>query len=230
MVLVSVIIIAPYILEEDFKKCKDNFNILMYIINQILKRKIVNQILLLMINQILKRKIVKRKILKRKIVKQILKRKTVKRKIMPILVRKKINPILVRKKMILKSAILMRKKNDIKKYNKPSKTLNSIEKIIKRFMCEKFMDEKYYVKTDKDKIVFYLICKPIKGFKMKHMIEISKDVITLAIEKETKTMNEVITICIIANQIKLDIAQTENQNKNDISISYLMMKSYLVFQ
>ena len=35
--------------------------------------------------------------------------------------------------MILKSAILMRKKNDIKKYNKPSKTLNSIEKIIKRF-------------------------------------------------------------------------------------------------
>ena len=132
--------------------------------------------------------------------------------------------------MILKSAILMRKKNDIKKYNKLSKTLNSIEKIIKRFMCEKFMDEKYYVKTDKDKIVFYLICKPIKGFKMKHMIEISKDVITLAIEKETKTMNEVITICIIANQIKLDIAQTENQNKNDISISYLMMKSYLVFQ
>ena len=78
-----------YILEEDLKKCKDNFNILMYIINQILKRKIVNQILL-MINQILKRKIVKRKILKRKIVKQILKRKTVKRKIMPILVRKKI--------------------------------------------------------------------------------------------------------------------------------------------
>ena len=65
---------------------------------------------------------------------------------------------------------------------------------------------------------------------MKHMIEISKDVITLAVEKETKTMNEVITICIIDNQIKLDIAQTENKNKNNISISYLMMKSYLIFQ
>ena len=136
----------------------------------------------------------------------------------------------MRKKIILKSAILVRKKDDIKKYNKPSKTLNSIEKIIKCFMCEKFMDEKYYVKTDKDKIVFYLIRKPIKGFKMKHMIEISKDVITLAVEKETKTMNEVITICIIDNQIKLDIAQTENKNKNNISISYLMMKSYLIFQ
>ena len=93
----------------------------------------------------------------------------------------------MRKKIILKSAILVRKKDDIKKYNKPSKTLNSIEKIIKCFMCKKFMDEKYYVKTDKDKIVFYLIRKPIKGFKMKHMIEISKDVITLAIEKEIKT-------------------------------------------
>ena len=57
--------------------------------------------------------------------------------------------------MILKRAILVRKKDDIKKYNEPSKTLNSIEKIIKRFMCEKFMDEKYYVKTDKDKILLF---------------------------------------------------------------------------
>ena len=61
------------------------------------------------------------------------------------------------------------------------------------------MNEKYYVKVDKDKVVFYLISKPIKGFKMKDMIEI-----------ETKTMNEFITICIIDNQIKLNIAQTKN--------------------
>ena len=47
-----------------------------------------------------------------------------------------------------------KKDDNIKKYNKPSKSLDSIEKIIKRFMCEKFMDEKYYVKTGKDKIVF----------------------------------------------------------------------------
>ena len=80
------------------------------------------------------------------------------------------------------------------------------------------MNEKYYVKVDKDKIVFYLIRKPMKGFKMKHMIEISKDMIILATEKETKTMNDVITICIIDSQIKLSIAQTENQNKMNISI------------
>ena len=72
------------------------------------------------------------------------------------------------------------------------------------------MNEKYYVKVDKDKVVFYLISKPIKDFKMKDMIEISKDMIILAIEKETKTMNEFITICIIDNQIKLNIAQTKN--------------------
>ena len=53
---------------------------------------------------------------------------------------------------------------------------------------------------------------------MKHMIEISREMITLVIEKETRTMNEVITICIIDNQIKLNIAQTENQNKMNISI------------
>ena len=80
------------------------------------------------------------------------------------------------------------------------------------------MNEKYYVKVDKDKIVFYLISEPTKGFKVKHMIEISKDVIILAIEKETKTMNAVITICIIDNQIKLNIAQTEIPNKMNISI------------
>ena len=80
------------------------------------------------------------------------------------------------------------------------------------------MNEKYYVKVDKDKVVFYLIRKPMKGFKMKHMIEILKDMIILATEKETKTMNDVITICIIDSQIKLSIAQTENQNKMNISI------------
>ena len=105
------------------------------------------------------------------------------------------------------------KKDDIKKYNKPSKTLNSVEMIFKRFICEKFMDEKYYAETDKDNIVFYLIRKPLKGFKMKHIIELSKDVIILAIEKETKALNECITIYITDNQIKLNIAQTENQNK-----------------
>ena len=70
------------------------------------------------------------------------------------------------------------------------------------------MDEKYYVKTGRDKIAFYLIRKPITGFKIKHMIEISGDMITLAIEKETKALNECITICVIDNQIKLNIAQT----------------------
>ena len=35
------------------------------------------------------------------------------------------------------------------------------------------MDEKYCAMVDKDKIVFYLIDKPIKGVKMMHIIEIS---------------------------------------------------------
>ena len=64
---------------------------------------------------------------------------------------------------------------------------------------------------------------------MKHMTETSIVMITLAIEKETRTMNEVITICIIDNKIKLNLAQTENQNKMNISKSYLMIKSYLIF-
>ena len=75
-----------------------------------------------------------------------------------------------------------------------------------------------------------MINKPIKGVKMKHTIEISREMITLAIEKETRTMNEVITICIIDNQITLNIVQTENQNKMNISIIISNDEIYVKFQ
>ena len=143
---------------------------------------------------------------------------TIVRKDKPNTSGEKDKPYTSKKKDYIKEHNTSEKKDDIKKYNKPSKTLNSIEKIFNCFIREQFMNEKYYVKVDKDKIVFYLIREPTKGFKMKHVIEISKDVIILGIEKETKTMNEVITICIIDNQLKLNIAQTENQNKMNISI------------
>ena len=43
----------------------------------------------------------------------------------------------------------------IKKYNdKASELLKSIVKVFKGFICEKFMNEKYYVNVDKDKMVF----------------------------------------------------------------------------
>ena len=75
--------------------------------------------------------------------------------------------------------------DSIKKYNdKPPKTFNIIEKILNCFICEKFMNEKYYEKVDKDRIIFYSIHKPIKDVKIKHMIEMSKDMITLTIEKK----------------------------------------------
>ena len=112
------------------------------------------------------------------------------------------------------------KGDTIKKYNvKTSKMFNSIEKIFKRFIYEKFMDEKFDVKVDKDKIVFYLINKPIKGVKMKRMIEISREMIILGIKKETKTMNELNTIFVLENQISIRINQTENQNKRDMFIT-----------
>ena len=97
--------------------------------------------------------------------------------------------------------------------------LNSIENIFKHFICKKFMSEKFDVKVDKDKIVFYLINKPIKGVKMKRMIEISREMIILGIKKETKTMNELNTIFVLENKISIRINQTENQNKRDTFIT-----------
>ena len=66
---------------------------------------------------------------------------------------------------------------------KPSKTFDTIDNIFKRFMHEKFMNEKCHVRIHKDMIVFYVSYKRMKGFKMMHMIEISRYITTLAIEK-----------------------------------------------
>ena len=107
-------------------------------------------------------------------------------------------------KKMKRNMLKLIKGDTIKKYNdKPSTIFNSIEKIFKCFICEKFMNEKYYVKVDEDKIVFYLINKPIKGVKMKHIIEISRDMIILGIEKETKTMNELNTIFVFRKSNQL---------------------------
>ena len=108
----------------------------------------------------------------------------------------------------------------IKNYNdKASEILNSIEKVFKVFICEKFMNEKYYVNVNKDKMVFYSIPKKIKGVKLKPMIEISRENNIIGTEKETKTMNELITIFVSENQISVYVIQTENQDQREIFIT-----------
>ena len=108
----------------------------------------------------------------------------------------------------------------IKKYNDiASEILKSIGKVFKGFIFEKFMNEKYYVNVDKDKMVFYLIPKLIKGVNLKPMIKISRENIILGREKETKTMNKLITIFVSENQISVCIIQTENQDKREMFIT-----------
>ena len=54
---------------------------------------------------------------------------------------------------------------------------------------------------------------------MKHMIEISRDMIILGIEEESNTMNVLNTIFVLEDQISLRINQRENQNKMDMFIN-----------
>ena len=54
---------------------------------------------------------------------------------------------------------------------------------------------------------------------MKHMIEISRDMIILGIEKESNTMNVLNTIFVLEDRISLRINQMENQNKMDMFIN-----------
>ena len=59
-----------------------------------------------------------------------------------------------------------------------------------------------------DGIVFYSIHKPIKDVKIKHMIEISKDMIPLTIEKKN-TMKDYFSIYLFNDVIVLSIIQNE---------------------
>ena len=123
-------------------------------------------------------------------------------------------------KKIKSDMLKLIKGGTIKKYNdKASEILKSIVKVFKGFICEKFMNEKYYLNVDKDKMVFYLIPKLIKGVKLKPMIKISRENIILGREKETKTMNKLITIFVSENQISVCIIQTENQDKREMFIT-----------
>ena len=54
---------------------------------------------------------------------------------------------------------------------------------------------------------------------MKDMIEISRDMIILGIEKESNTMNVLNTIFVLEDRISLRINQRENQNKMDMFIN-----------
>ena len=64
-----------------------------------------------------------------------------------------------------------------------------------------------------------MIPKLIKGVKLKPLIEISRENIILGREKETKTMNKLITIFVSENQISVYIIQTENQDKREMFIT-----------
>ena len=68
-------------------------------------------------------------------------------------------------------------------------------------------------------MVFYLIPNLIKGVKFKPILENSRKNTILGIEKETKTMNELITIFVSENQISVCIIQTENQDKREMFIT-----------
>ena len=61
-----------------------------------------------------------------------------------------------------------------------------------------------------DGIIFYSIHKPIKDVKIKHMIEMSKDIIKLTIEKKKKnTMKDYFSIYLFNDVIVLSIIQNE---------------------
>ena len=113
------------------------------------------------------------------------------------------------------------KKDDIKKHssNKSSKTRYCIEKILSRFMCEKCFNEKFdvmgYVHKDTDgvdRIILHCMSRTIAT------IEISRNEITLEIERETNTMIEIVRICIEFNQIILQLVQIENKNRMNIAV------------
>ena len=86
------------------------------------------------------------------------------------------------------------------------------------------MNEKFCTAgLSRDMISLYSIYTPMRGFKRIHRIAIYIDMISLNIEKKTKSMKEDNTICIEGKQIILNVSQKENcngiQEEPNISVS-----------
>ena len=114
----------------------------------------------------------------------------------------------------------------------PAKIFDSIKEILKCFVCEKFMNEKFSIRGySKDEITLCLINKPKKGFKIIHVISICRDTLSLNIEKVMNSMKENRSN-VEDNKILLDISQTEKDSKNkkklNIMIQYIMIKSSMI--
>ena len=110
------------------------------------------------------------------------------------------------------------KGSTIKKYNdKASEILNSIEKVFKGFICGNFMNEKYYVNEDKDKIfvsenqIIVCIIQTENQDKREMFITISNDKI-------------VCDVSTITNEYQKDINEVINCSSN---IRYTLLKNVL---
>ena len=113
----------------------------------------------------------------------------------------------------------------------PAKIFESIKEILKCFVCEKFMNEKFSIRGySKDYITLCLINKPKKGFKIIHVISICRDALSLNIEKVTNSMKDDRSIYVEDTKILLDISQTEKDSKNQkkLKISNIMIKSSVI--
>ena len=73
----------------------------------------------------------------------------------------------------------------------PTKIFDSIKEILKCFVCEKFMNEKFSIRGfRKDEITLCVTNKPKKGSKITHAISTYRDKLLLNIEKVTNSMKE----------------------------------------
>ena len=93
----------------------------------------------------------------------------------------------------------------------PTKTFNSMKKILECFVCEKFRNEKFRTaRLGRDMISLQSIYKPMRGFKRIHRIGIYRDMISSNTEKQTKSMKQDNIICIEGERIILKVSQTED--------------------
>ena len=104
----------------------------------------------------------------------------------------------------------------------PVKTLDCIKKILKCFVCKKFINEKFRLRgQNKDGITLCSIIKPDKDFKIIHGIAIYRDEISLITEKKKKNgMKHNNSIYLEDKQIILKTSQTEDINGSQKNLMY----------
>ena len=103
--------------------------------------------------------------------------------------------------------------------NHIKKMIKNINKILEYFVCEKFINQKFFTLRLDNMIFLGFEYKPKIVFKKIYKVCMSRDIVSLGIINVVDNLKQAISLSIECQEMKLKLSQTEDHSKTNVSIS-----------